>query len=155
MAMEDHDYFRASVGAVVQNHRGEVLVLERSDRPGAWQLPQGGIRKDEEPEEAVLRELREETGLPPDRVQIVDAYPGWLAYELPPEARSQRLGRGQVQRWFWLRLTGDPASETIDLAAASSREFRAWRWMPLSGIAEETASFRRHVYRKLAARWSP
>jgi putative (di)nucleoside polyphosphate hydrolase len=154
MAMENHDYFRASVGAVVQNHRGEVLVLERSDQPGAWQLPQGGIRKNEEPEAAVLRELREETGLSPDRVQIVEVYPEWLAYELPAPAQNQRLGRGQVQRWFWLRLACDPASETIDLAAASSGEFRAWRWMPLSRIAEETVAFRRHIYRKLAARWS-
>ncbi len=41
--------FRAGVVAVVTNSRDEVLAFERSDVPGAWQLPQGGIDVGETP----------------------------------------------------------------------------------------------------------
>ncbi len=40
------------------NAQGDVLALERSDIPDAWQLPQGGVHKGERLERAALRELR-------------------------------------------------------------------------------------------------
>ena len=52
-------------------------------------MPQGGIDADENPREAVMRELWEETG-------VVNAdYLGetdWLSYEFPPFAGSRRTG---------------------------------------------------------------
>jgi len=147
-----HQYFRASVGAVVRNDRGEVLVLERSDQPGAWQLPQGGLEKNEEPEAAVLRELEEETGIAPACVELVEAHPEWLAYELPASARSGRLGRGQVQKWFLFRFTG--TDRDVDLERASTDEFTAWKWAPLDDVAAQAAPFRRGVYGRLVETWA-
>jgi len=146
-----HQTFRACVGAVVRNDRGEVLVLERSDQPGSWQFPQGGLRKDEEPEAAILRELEEETGVRPQCVELIETYPEWLVYELPESARSKRLGRGQVQKWFLCRFTG--TDRDIDLTRASAGEFSAWKWAPLERVAEQTAPFRRGVYRRLIEAW--
>jgi putative (di)nucleoside polyphosphate hydrolase len=146
-----HQTFRACVGAVVRNDRGEVLVFERRDRPGSWQLPQGGLETDEEPEAAVLRELEEETGVGPQCVELVETHPDWLAYELPEPARSRRLGRGQVQKWFLFRFTG--TDRDIDLTRASSDEFSAWKWASLERVAEQTAPFRRGVYRRLIEAW--
>jgi hypothetical protein len=98
--------FRANVGIAVARADGLVLALERIDQPDRWQMPQGGINIGEEPPEASLRELREETGLHPEHVELVAEHPSWLAYELPP-ARRRRLGtRGQVQRWFLYRFLG-------------------------------------------------
>ena len=88
-------FFRANVGIILYNPAGQVLAFERADRPGQWQLPQGGLGKNEEPLAAALRELEEETGLRPSQVELVGEHPRWLAYELPPEARRKKTGRGQ------------------------------------------------------------
>ncbi|MBN2492696.1 MAG: RNA pyrophosphohydrolase [Planctomycetes bacterium] len=144
-------FFRAGVGAVVRNDRGEFLVFERAEQRGAWQLPQGGLRRGEEPEVAVLRELEEETGIRAHAVELLDTYPGWLAYELPAQWRSKRLGRGQVHRWFLFRLAASESA--IDLHRASAGEFAEWRWIAPARVADATIEFRREVYRQLAARW--
>jgi putative (di)nucleoside polyphosphate hydrolase len=146
--MAKPQHFRANVGIVVTNRRGEVLALERSDVRDAWQLPQGGLRQGEEPREAALRELREETGLREEDVEFVTEHPEWLAYELPERLRSAKTGRGQVQKWFVFRFRG--SEKAIRLADTRSREFCASRWVRLERLASEVVAFRRGVYRRLA-----
>jgi putative (di)nucleoside polyphosphate hydrolase len=141
--------FRAAVGAVIVGQRGRVLACERSKRPDAWQLPQGGIDEGEEPRDALFREVEEETSIPPEKLELLAEHPEWLAYELPPERRGGKHGRGQVQKWFLLRYTGQDGD--IDLDRATSHEFRAWRWQSLAELAEEVVEFRRPIYRRLLA----
>ncbi len=50
-----------SVAAVIHNHKGKLLLLEKSSG-GAWSLPAGGIELGESPQEAIIREVMEETG---------------------------------------------------------------------------------------------
>jgi putative (di)nucleoside polyphosphate hydrolase len=144
-------YFRAGVGAVIANRDGRVLALERSDRPGAWQLPQGGLEAGEEPLDGVYREVAEETGLGADALELVDTYPEPLAYELSAANRSPKTGRGQVQYWFLFRLTG--GDRDVDVTAG--REFRAWRWAAFDEIVAGVAAFRQPVYRRLHERFGP
>ena len=56
-------HFRAGVVTVVRRADGQVLAFERSDRPGQWQLPQGGIESGETPSAAAWRELAEDDAL--------------------------------------------------------------------------------------------
>jgi 8-oxo-dGTP diphosphatase len=53
------------VGAIITNERGELLLIKRGHAPGAglWSLPGGRIEPGETDAEALVRELREETGL--------------------------------------------------------------------------------------------
>ena len=53
---------RPGVGAVVLNGSGEVLLLKRADRE-QWALPTGTVERGEAVEEALSREVQEETGL--------------------------------------------------------------------------------------------
>lgn len=140
-------HFRAGVGAVIINRDGRVLALERTDIPGAWQFPQGGLEEDEEPLAAVLREVAEETGIRPEKLDLRARHPEPLAYELPPAARSGRTGRGQVQYWFLFRFRG----RRKDIAPPEGGEFRAWEWRSFDEVVAGAAPFRRAVYRRLRA----
>jgi len=143
-------YFRAGVGAGIIDGDGRVLALERSDIPGAWQLPQGGLEEGEEPYRAILREINEETGISHDDLELIDEYPEPLVYELPPEARRKKTGRGQVQFWFLFRFKGNESQIEI----SSSDEFTAWRWMSVKQILADVVDFRARVYRRLTERFS-
>lgn len=147
--------YRLNVGAVLFNPAGQVLVARRADlanaegAPGGWQLPQGGIDADEDPRAAVLRELAEEIGT--DRAEIVGEHPDWLTYDLPPELIGVALKgryRGQRQRWFALRFTGQ--DQDIRLDADPHPEFDVWRWADLTELPALAVAFKRPIYVVLA-----
>ncbi len=139
------EYFRAGAGAVIIDGKGMVLALERVGIRGAWQLPQGGLKKGEEPLDAAYREIEEETGIVKGNLELLATSPEPLVYELPPGARSEKTGRGQVQYWFLFRFSGTESSIDVERGG----EFRAWQWLPLSELIGLTVEFRRPVYRKL------
>ncbi len=139
-------YFRAGAGALIINRTGQVLILERSDIPGSWQLPQGGMDEGEEPYQAVIREVEEETGITAGELQLIGPHPEPLAYELPPYARRNKTGRGQVIYFFLFRFIGD--ENRLDLT--NSKEFRNWRWTTARQMVNLTVEFRAGVYRRLA-----
>ena len=147
--------YRPNVGAVLFNRNGLVLVARRADfpnaegAPGGWQLPQGGTDEGEDPRAAVLRELAEEIGT--DRAEIVGEHEEWLTYDLPPHLIGRALGgryRGQTQRWFALRFTGEDADIRLD--ADPHPEFDAWRWAPLAELPSLAVPFKRPIYEALA-----
>jgi putative (di)nucleoside polyphosphate hydrolase len=147
--------YRPNVGAALFNADGLIFVARRADFPnaegpaGGWQLPQGGIDAEEDPREAVLRELAEEVGT--DRATIIGEHPDWLTYDLPPELLGIALKgkyRGQRQRWFALRFTGTDADIRLD--ADPHPEFDAWRWARLDELPALAVPFKLEIYRVLA-----
>lgn len=144
--MIDPDGYRPNVGIVLMREDGRVFWARRVNRDG-WQFPQGGMNTDETPEEAMYRELQEETGLLPGHVDLLGATPGWLRYRLP--RRCVRPGQrplciGQKQVWFLLQLTGSESDLRLD--ATDKPEFDAWRWVDFWYPAEHVVSFKRRVY---------
>ena len=139
-------FFRASVGAVISNSKGQLLACERSDNRGAWQFPQGGLDHGEEPLEAVYREIEEETGIGPASLTLLGQHPQLLSYELPPQWRTPKVGRGQTQRWFLFRFEGDDQAITLP----ASGEFSQWRWLTFQELMPLVADFRKELYLALA-----
>lgn len=143
----DSEYFRAGVGAmIVDSSSTRVLVLRRADvtEREAWQMPQGGIKAGESACQALVREVAEEVGLEEDQYEIVRECAAWLAYELPEAYRSVKTGRGQVQKWFLLRIGADGTRIEPDQV-----EFDRSRWVPLDELIVLAAPFRASIYRKL------
>jgi putative (di)nucleoside polyphosphate hydrolase len=138
-------YFRAGVGAVISDQRGQILALERSDIAGAWQLPQGGLEKRETPLQGIYREIEEETGFGQRALTLVARYPELLAYELPQQAQSKKSGLGQVQYWFFFRLRTPAAGRPASLG----KEFRDAKWVSFTRIVNGAPAFRKGVYKKL------
>ncbi|VUX46294.1 RNA pyrophosphohydrolase [Candidatus Defluviicoccus seviourii] len=147
--------YRRGVGAVLLNDEGLVWVGRRTDVPGgAWQPPQGGIKTKEEPEAAVLRELKEEIGT--DRAVVIARASAWLSYDLPPHVAAKRWKgryRGQTQCWFALRFTGRESD--IDVASAKHAEFNAWRWVTIEELPGLAVAFKRPVYERVVAEFRP
>ncbi len=137
-------FFRAGVGVVIANRQGRVLVCERTDVPGAWQFPQGGLEAGEAPLDAAAREAEEETGVPRQTLRLRRRYPEPLAYELPAAAQSARTGMGQVQYWFLFMLADETA---VRLPAHG--EFRAATWVTFDKAVARTVGFRKALYRHL------
>lgn len=156
--------YRPCVGLALFNAEGLVFVGSRADKtkrehvaPGhAWQMPQGGIDADEDPRDAVMRELWEETGVTSaDYLSETD----WLTYEFPafegqPSHRLAKF-RGQRQKWFALRFTGaDDEIDPLTPRNGQPAEFDQWRWERLDRVADLVVPFRREVYRTVARRFA-
>ena len=151
----DPDGYRPNVGIVLMHPDGRVFWARRVHRDG-WQFPQGGMNSDETPLEAMYRELREETGLLPEHVEVLGATPGWLRYRLPQRAirRNDRLVCiGQKQVWFLLRLCGQESDLRLDLT--DKPEFDHWRWVDFWYPVEHVVMFKRSVYARALCHLAP
>lgn len=146
--MIDRDGYRPNVAIVLCNAKNEVFWGKRI-KEHSWQFPQGGIKAGESPEDAMFRELEEETGLKREHVRILGRTKNWLHYSVPNHwVKREWRGtyKGQKQIWYLLKLTGRDSD--IRLRASSHPEFDAWRWhdywVPLDNVIE----FKRDVYKE-------
>lgn len=144
--------YRPGVGVMLLNAAGLVFVGQRLDsRLDAWQMPQGGIDKGEDPLPAAFRELEEETGVAPHLAEVIAETPDWHYYDLPGELLGKlwkgRYG-GQRQKWFAMRFLG--ADSDVDIATAHP-EFSHWRWAEVAELVDMAVPFKRDLYRDVIA----
>ena len=139
--------YRPCVGLMLLNREGKIFVGQRIDNDyEAWQMPQGGIDDGETAEEAALRELTEETGLPSDQIRVLRESSYWHPYDLPRRLVArlwQGRFRGQTQRWFAMRYSGPDDAVDID---GDEPEFRAWAWMDHEELVRKIVPFKRDTY---------
>lgn len=153
--MNDDHLYRRGVGVMLLNKDGKVFVGARIDNSDeAWQMPQGGIDQGEEPWATALRELEEETGIPPRLVEKIKECPERLKYDLPEDLRPKLWGgkwRGQDQDWFLARFLGQDSDVNI---ATAHPEFREWKWIDPQQLPELIVPFKRDLYRRLLAEFA-
>jgi putative (di)nucleoside polyphosphate hydrolase len=153
----DPSLYRPCVGVMLVNAKGRAFVGKRIDnREGDfWQMPQGGIDKGEDPDNAVLRELWEETGVTAEHVETVARLPQELFYELPDDLKGKLWGGkylGQRQTWYLERFTGTDAD--IDLEAHDPPEFCEWKWVDPALLPELIVPFKREIYQTIVDAFS-
>jgi putative (di)nucleoside polyphosphate hydrolase len=151
----DPDGFRPNVGIILSNPGGQLLWARRVGQD-AWQFPQGGMRSDETPAEAMYRELGEEVGLLPEHVEVIGATRGWLRYRLPRQyvrRHSNPVCIGQKQVWFLLRILCN--DQAVRLDHSERPEFDRWRWVDYWHPLKEVVAFKRKVYRQALKELAP
>ncbi len=145
--------YRPCVGVMLLNAEGKAFVGQRTDRDtDAWQMPQGGVDPGEDLDQAMLRELGEETGVTPEHLEIVGTLDDELFYDLPEELHGKLWGGkyvGQRQTWYLVRFTGEDAD--IDLEAHKHPEFCEWKWVEPELLPELIVPFKREVYETIIA----
>ncbi len=147
-----HLPYRPGVGVILANAEGLIFAGQRTDRDqDAWQMPQGGIDAGEDPREAALRELWEETGVDPALVRIEAETSGWVAYDLPdeivPNIWKGRF-RGQRQKWYLMRFLGRDDQVNI---ATKHPEFARWKWATPAELRAAIVPFKRPLYEAVFA----
>ncbi|KRB82477.1 RNA pyrophosphohydrolase [Sphingomonas sp. Root710] len=144
--------YRPAAAVMLLNSEDKVFVAQRIDNAlDAWQMPQGGLDPDEDPQAGALRELEEETGIGPHLVEILGRAPDVLLYDLPAELQGKIWGgkyRGQAQHWFVARFLG--RDEDIDLETAEP-EFRAWKWADARELVDLIVPFKKTLYAQVVA----
>ena len=140
--------FRSGVGIIVMNKKNKVFVAKRIDNPkNFWQMPQGGVEKNEDYLTAAYRELEEETSI--KNVELIQELSGLTTYELP----AHLLGiiwngkyKGQKQKWFLVKFLGDDSDINIK---TKYPEFSEWRWIDVNKITDVVIDFKLNVYKEV------
>ena len=130
------------------NNENKVFVAKRIDNPkNFWQMPQGGVDKNEDYFQAALRELKEETSIV--SVELIQKIDKKLTYILP----NHLIGiiwrgrfKGQKQKWFVMRFIGNESEINIK---TKKPEFLDWKWIDLEDLTKIAVSFKLNVYKNL------
>ena len=143
------DKYRKCVGMMILNSNKEILVGRRLDHPsGYWQMPQGGIDDNENPKEAVWREMLEEIGT--NKAELIKISNQWINYDIPSETLKTLpwgdIYIGQTQKWFAFLFLGEDNDINV---GTDNPEFSEWKWARVDSIIDSIVPFKRDVYAKI------
>ena len=148
------DKYGRCVGMMILNTNNEILVGRRLDHPIVyWQMPQGGIDENENPEEAVWREMMEEIGT--NNAELFKISNQWVKYKIPQETLDKlpwgEIYVGQIQKWFIFKFSGQ--SNDINVKTENP-EFSEWKWMNSINLVDNAVPFKRIVYKTILDEFS-
>jgi len=139
---------RIGVGVIVLNNENKIFVGKRKDNPiDKWQMPQGGVDKNESFNDAMKRELYEETSI--KSIKILKEIDKWFEYELPKSLLGiiwKGKFRGQKQKWFIVRFEGNESEINLE---TKNQEFIEWKWIKMDELPEVIVYFKKKIYENL------
>ena len=140
---------RVGVGIALLNESNKVFVGRRIDNPNnLWQMPQGGVDKNETFINAAKRELEEETGVKTTR--LVREIDDLLTYNLPKNLLGKIWKgkyKGQKQKWFIMKFMGNKNEININ---TKNPEFLDWKWIDPSALPDIVVNFKMNIYKRMA-----
>ena len=139
---------RNGVGIILLNKQNKIFVAKRIDNPkNFWQMPQGGVDKNENYYSAALRELKEETSI--ISVKLIKEIEKKYTYILPDHLIGiiwKGRFKGQKQKWFVMRFVGSESEININ---TKYPEFLDWKWVDLNDLPKIAVNFKLNVYKNL------
>tara|TARA_B100000427_G_C15112269_1_gene422011 strand:- start:57 stop:533 length:477 start_codon:yes stop_codon:yes gene_type:complete len=139
---------RNGVGIILLNKENKIFVAKRIDNPkNFWQMPQGGVDKNENYYKAALRELEEETSI--KSVKLIKEIERKFTYILPDHLIGiiwKGKFKGQKQKWFVMRFIGKESEININ---TKHPEFLDWKWIGLEDLTKIAVNFKLNVYKNI------
>ena len=139
--------YRQGVGVMLFNENRQIFVGKRIDNRSAWQMPQGGIDKNENAIDAAKRELKEETGI--TSVTIIKQSSKIHTYDLPDYLIGKIWKgefKGQTQTWFLAQFIGKDDEIKLN---KKNPEFKKWKWVDLKELPNLIVPFKKKLYQEL------
>lgn len=156
--MNNQKKYRPNVGLMIVNEEGRVWLGERAHNrrhPHTLQMPQGGIDLGETPHEAAYRELREETGLTPDKVTLIEVSQNWRSYDFPRPLRyGNHFYHGQSQKWFLFLFHGQESDFNL-MAHPEEIEFSNYKWEDTNNLSQHVIPFKKVLYENVLEEFQP
>lgn len=152
ISKQDDNLYRPNVACVILSNDGVFAARRVTGESNIWQMPQGGVNKGEELEEAMLRELMEEIGTNNVRILRQSKYNRY--YKIPQHLIHQNWqGKyiGQKQRWFLAEFTGNDSDINVN---TPNPEFSEWRWFAANDVIKQAVHFKRDLYRDVFAEFN-
>ena len=135
--------YRQNAALILERKDKKILICERADYEDAWQFPQGGVDKGEDPIDALYREVEEEIGLSPEFYKIIDYREGYR-YKFDNRHPKMKSYLGQEQTYFRCRFNGKNKDINLNV---SKPEFVSFCWIkPEKFNLMWVHDFKRKVY---------
>ena len=146
--------YRKCAGVIVFNDTKKVLVCARNDNQSFnWQFPQGGIEFNENPLDAALRELREETSIV--SVRPVKTLLSPLRYDFPVDVLQKPIAQKYIgQEVYWSLLYFFGQDDEINLST-NEPEFKAYEWVNPQEAVSRIIDFKKEVYQQAVQKLAP
>jgi putative (di)nucleoside polyphosphate hydrolase len=150
------DYlYRSGVGIMLINKEKNIFVGKRIDNNSdAWQMPQGGLDAGEKEDDALFRELKEETGISHSGIKILQKSSEHFYYNFPYNLQKKFWGGkylGQKQRWYLAEFVGEESEVNI---RTEKPEFSSWKWIEKDEIVSVIVGFKRKLYEDVIKEFS-
>ena len=133
--------YRQNAALILERKDKKILICERADYEDAWQFPQGGVDKGEDPIDALYREVEEEIGLSPEFYKIIDYREGYR-YKFDNRHPKMKSYLGQEQTYFRCRFNGKNKDINLNV---SKPEFVSFCWIKKFNLMW-VPDFKRKVY---------
>jgi len=148
----DTENYRDNVGIMIVSSERLILAGDALHYPGEWMMPQGGIDSNEDPGQAMERELLEETGISMAQVRLIHEHDEWLNYLFrKPQYKDGVFYVGQRQKWFLLEYNGP----LPDADSVKEQEFSRFDWVEADWLVEQIPAFKKEVYRRVVTAFKP
>jgi len=132
-------FYRKSVVGFIINDENQVLLVNKAGESDYWGLPQGGIDSGESDDNAILREIKEETNI--SKIDILGKFENIYKYKWP-NGYTHSGYKGQKQTLYILKFNGKDSEIKL-----SPWELKDWKWVEIDKLVSESDEKRKEAYR--------